>query len=74
MALPTITVQTQGARPMSRRFRTRQNARPWANPDAFRDPDDQDDESELEDLGPWPMPPAPEPIQQPEVKQYGTAR
>ncbi len=56
----------------SRRFRTRLEARPWANPNAFREPDNQDDD-ELDDLGPWPMPPAPDQTPQPEVKQYGTA-
>lgn len=40
---------------MSRRFRTRQNARPWANPDAFRDPDDDEDPNLPEDehTGDW---------------------
>lgn len=39
---------------MSRRFRTRQNARPWADPNAFREPDDDEDPNLPEDeQGEW---------------------
>jgi hypothetical protein len=55
---------------MSRRARTYALARPWADLDAFHEPDDQDGD-ELDDLGPWPMPPAPD-QQQYEV-EHGTA-
>jgi len=48
---------------MSRRARTYALARPWADQDAFREPDDQDDDG-LDDLGPWPMPTAPDQRQQ----------